>query len=350
MRLQTERNVETKRLTLDLTHHRTPSTGGPRSSHRSSFAPLTGSGHHLPSSFRRPSSIVSESDPGFADFVANLPGSPTQILGFNDNAEGSSAQANRRRSMLGALNRSSASHTDGRVSPSPAEVEAIKRELMAAKTELEDTRNELTEANEAREASESCVKALRDFISQLGAGDAPGQGENVRLPPLPTDSRVKDIEPESKPQKGSGWGGLKLWRDISTTTATPAPAAPVVPPAPRLQMDLRSMSSDRDSTSPSTAVPLRNKFGAFFTRGSSIGSITHPPPHSHQDEPILNGSDVSSLTEMSEPISPAAEKAQTVFVQEAVEAAGEVNNDAQSENGYTQKGVENSHAFKGVPV
>ena len=42
---------------------------------------------------------------------------------------------------------------------------------------------------------------------------------------------------------------------------------------------------------------------------------------------------------MSEPISPAAEKAQTVFVQEAVEAAGEVNN-AQSENGYTQKGVE----------
>ena len=356
MRLQSERNVENKRLTLDLTHHRTSSFGsGQRSSHRTSFAPLTGSGYPgPPSSFRRPSSTVSESDPAFADFVANLPGSPTQTVVFNESAEGNSSQVNRRRSMLGAVNRSSASHSEGRISPSLAEVEAFRRELTATKTELEETRHELTEANEAREASESCVKALRDFISQLGAGDSSGQGENVRLPPLPSDSHVKDIESEPKPQKGSGWGGLKLWRvDTGTTTVTPAnPNQPLATAASasRPPMDSRrSTSTDLDCPSPSTAVPLRNKFGAFFARRSSISSTTHPPPRSHQDEPMMNGSDVSSLTEMSEPISPVAEKLQTVFVREAVEEAGEANN-AHDETGYTQDGVGDDNALKVIPL
>ncbi|KAF8519675.1 hypothetical protein JB92DRAFT_2710294 [Gautieria morchelliformis] len=345
MRLQSERNAETKRMTLDLGHPRTPSFGsGPRSSsHRSSFTPLTGSGHPgPPTSFRPQSATVSESDPGFAEFVASLPGSPGGALAFNETADSSSSLVNRRRSMFGAVNRSSAGHFEGRVSPSMAEIETVKRELTAAKTELEETRHELTEANEAREASESCVKALRDFISQLGAGDTSSQGENVRLPPLPTDSRVKDMEPEPKPQKASGWGGLKLWR-VDTGTATSASQAS---PGGRPSMDSHRSTNDRDSASPSTAVPLRNKFGAFFTRGSSLGSITIPP-HSHQeDEPMLNGSDVSSLTEdMSEPISPAVDKVQPVFVQEAVERVEE-GHDTQAQNGHSQG---NGDTLKVVP-
>lgn len=359
MRLQSERNAENKRMTLDLGHPRTPSFGsGPRSSHRSSFAPLTGSGHPgMPSSFRHQSSAVSETDPGFAEFVASLPGSPGQSITFNDSAEGSSSQAsvNRRRSMFGAVNRSSASHVEGRLSPSIAEVEAMKRELMAARTELDETRHELTEANEAREASESCVKALRDYIGQLGASGSSGQGaESVRLPPLPTDSNVKDIEPEPKPQKGSGWGGLKLWRvDTGTTSSSSnATASDGVSPATKPFMEsYRNTSSDRDSTSPSTAIPLRNKFGAFFNRGSSISSLTPPPPILHQEEPTLNGSDGSSSTEeISEPISPAADKTQSVFVRESVEEAEEAHKNSKGENGYDQGGVENSDALKIVPL
>lgn len=354
MRLQSERNAENKRMTLDLSHPRTPSFGsGPRSSHRSSFAPLTGSGLPGPlSSFRRQSSTVSETDPGFAEFVASLPGSPGQTIVFNENSEGGSSQVDRRRSMFGAVNRSSGSYVEGRLSPSLAEVESIKRELVAAKTELEETRNELTEANEAREASESCVKALRDYVSQLGASDSSGQGaESVRLPPLPTDSYVKDIEPEPKPQKAAGWSGLKLWR-VDTGTA-PLSTASTSSHAGKPPMDsYRSAGSDRDSASPSTAVPLRNKFGAFFTRGSSISSMTHPPPNLHQEEPVLNGSDVSSITEdLSEPISPPAEKTQPVFIRESVEVAEEVHNDeTNGGNGYAQDGPGDGDVLKVVPL
>jgi hypothetical protein len=342
-------------MTLDLGHPRTPSlSSGPRSSIRSSFTPLTGSGHPgMPSSFRRQSSAVSETDPGFAEFVASLPGSPGQTLTFNESAEGSSSQAgvNRRRSMFGAVNRSSVGHIDGRLSPSMAEVEAIKRELMATKTELEDTRHELTEANEAREASESCVHALRGYIGQLGAGGSEGQGaETVRLPPLPTDSNVKDIEPEPKPQKGTGWGGLKLWRVDTATTSSTTSATAGVSPASKPSMDNRYSGSDRDIASPSTAVPLRNKFGAFFTRGSSISSLTYPQPILHQEEPTLNGSDVSSLTEeISEPISPPAEKAQPVFVRESVEEEAEEAHD-NTKGGYDQGGVGTGDALKAIPL
>ncbi|KAF8517958.1 hypothetical protein BU17DRAFT_49061 [Hysterangium stoloniferum] len=281
MRLQSERNAESKRMTLDLTHARSPSFAGPRSSTRASFAPLTGSGVVVPSSFRRTSTAVNENDPGFAEFVANLPGSPAAVTA--DNGDGND-RVNRRRSMLGAVNRASGSFVEGRASPSQMEIDSLKRELMSLKGELGETRHELTESNEAREASESCVTALRAFIGQLG-----DSGQGVQLPPLPTDSHIKDIEPAPKSQKSTGWG-LKLWK-VDANVAPITTTSPAIPPSRPL----------------SPPVPLRSKFGAFFTRGSSISSLTHPAPSLHQEEPILNGSDVSSLSEKSEPPSPIPE-------------------------------------------
>lgn len=327
MRLQSERNAENKRMTLDLSNARTPSFGGaPRSSHRASFTPLTGSGHPgPPPSFRRSASSTNgaESDPGFAEFVAGLPSSSgNQTLVVNESAENSSAQSSRRRSIFANINRSSSSQLDGRLSPSSAETDSLRQELAVTKAELEETRHELTESNEAREASESCVKALRDFIGQLGASDSgPARNaQSLRLPPLPTDPHVDNIEPEPKP-KGLGWGGLKLWRVDTTATSSPAPVSNPSQNAGRPSMEsYRSVGSDPDNTvvSPSTAVPLRNKFGAFFTRGST-SSTTHPLPQSHQEDPLLNGSDVSSSAEeRSEPTSPAAEKGHPVFVQESL--------------------------------
>ncbi|KAF8573762.1 hypothetical protein K439DRAFT_931590 [Ramaria rubella] len=363
MRLQSERTAENKRMTLDFTHSRPPSFGGgPRSSHRASFTPLAGSGHPgPPPSYRRLSSntsTVSENDPGFAEFVASLPGSPGQTPLFNESTDSdptNSTLGNRRRSMFGAVNRSSSNYIEGHSNFSGTEIESLKRELLALKAELEETRHELTESNEAREASESCVKALRDFIGQVGGGgDTSGSGqESVRLPPLPTDSGVKDLEAAPKAQKSSGWG-LKLWTGSSASSTIQTPTT--TPSVRRPSMDsYRTMGSENDSASPSTAVPLRNKLGFFFARGTSISSFSHPPPDLHQEEPMLNGSDVSSLTEdMSEPISPAVEKTQTVFVQESTGEDGGATNPNINDKGavYIQAGAAQGDAsvLKALPT
>ncbi|KIJ55442.1 hypothetical protein M422DRAFT_41402 [Sphaerobolus stellatus SS14] len=290
MRLQAERNNENKRMTLDLGHARSPSL---RTS-KGTFTPLTGSGAAGPPSSYRRSTAVNDSDPGFAEFVANLPGSPGQAS-FTTEPEPSPAP-NRRRSFFGATARRS-------VSPSSLELDAVKKELATLKTALDETRMELTESNEAKEASESCVRALRDYISQMGATAPPTLLSNP--PPEATSSKTQ-------PAAG-GWGFGKLWR-VDTSASSLSQTSNTSNPG--------KTNQPQEIASPSTAVPLRNKFGAFFTRGTSISepNESHRSPVDHQQEPILNGlseSETSSISEM-EPVSPPNEGERTgVFIRAA---------------------------------
>lgn len=303
MRLQSERNAETsnksKRMTLDLNAAARTSWGSPRSANRTSFTPITGSGiTGIPSTLSRraPSLSMNETDPGFAAFVASLPNSPMDA--GNDRA------SRRRSNMHGASLTERIS--PGRVSPASVEMESLKRELAAVKSELEEAKNELLESNEAREASATCVKALRDYISQLGPGDSPTSVSSTNIP-----------KSENKPSKSSGWNLNLLWATNHEATTGTKPRAASITSA-------RSVTSD-DQNAVAQPVPLRSKFGSLFARGTSVSSTsTHPlSSEFNHDEPILNGSDASSIisvTETSAPHSPpAADKNPSVYIHHEVE-------------------------------
>ncbi|GJJ11200.1 hypothetical protein Clacol_005432 [Clathrus columnatus] len=303
MRLQSERNAENsskqKRMTLDLNAVRTPSWGSPRSANRTSFTPLAGSGLVSPNLSRRtPSLSVNDNDPGFAAFIASLPNSPL---------ENGNDPANRRRSRFGVSRTppsSSERVSPGRVSPAFAEMESIKRQLAAVQTELEEARHELQESNEAREASDSCVKALRDYISQLGPGDSPSLMPATNIP-------QNTQKGEHKSSKSSGWNLTSLWGSANQPTENMTV----------LKQRTASIASD-DPNSPAQGLPLRSKFGSLFSRGTSISSTSTRPLSAdfNHDEPILNGSDGSSIVETSEPASPSfADKNPSVYVHHAVE-------------------------------
>jgi hypothetical protein len=160
-----------------------------------------------------------------------------------------------------------------------AELASVRRELQTAKVELEEMGHELGESNDARQASEACVEALRDFIAQHNVGVRP-----VGIEVEPTDSPSARNTGEETAKPGTGWG-FKLWKvDTSGSSAMP----------------------------PQTAEPLSKKIGGFFSSRASISSTT-PSNSSHRQlsssyaqEPMYNASDTSSIS-LSEPISPTNE-------------------------------------------
>jgi hypothetical protein len=169
--------------------------------------------------------------------------------------------------------------------PGPAEREKLQREIQALKATLEDTRHELTEANEAREASETCVRTLRDFIAE----------NNVGVSSLRSDAGgavARGDDADKKNASGSGgsrWGFGGLFR---AGEASP----PVVPS--------RGVST---SSSPSpTSEPLSRKLGGLFGGRGSFSSGAPAPPRGvlSVQEAICNSSDTSSTAESAEPASP----------------------------------------------
>lgn len=315
MRLQSERSAENsskqKRMTLDLNVART-SWNSPRSANRGSFTPITGSGFTgVPPNLSRrtPSLSVNENDPGFAAFIASLPNSPLDSA--ND-------MANRRRSNILGTSRTPPLSVErvgspGRISPAFVEMESMKRELAAVKAELEETKHELLETIEAREASQICVKSLRDYISQL---DLDGHS----LPP----SATSIPKGENKPLKSSGWNLNLLWGSANqqsvNTTVMKQRAASIT--------STRSIISE-DQNALAQPVPIRSKFGSLFAR-TSIGSTNARSLSGefNHDEPILNGSDVSSIAETSPPNSPStADKNPSVYIHRAVEEDAPVPGD-----------------------
>lgn len=142
--------------------------------------------------------------------------------------------------------------------------------------EIVQLRSQLTESQEARAASEECLKALREFIAAGPGVDAEVTGiAGIKLPPLPTDRDPEDDLPQS-PQRdkkaNSGWG-LGLWR------ASPAATIPV--PSQSLTTSTRSEAPTSAAQSPALGtVPLVDEQSvSSWTRGVPAGTpkIETPP-------------------------------------------------------------------------
>jgi len=138
-------------------------------------------------------------------------------------------------------------------------------------------------------------------ISENAVGESRADGaSHAKLPPLPSDARGED--PDLK--KASGWSALKLWRVDTNTNRSSGPESTTISPTSASE----TTPQTAQPSNPTPAVPLSRKIGGFFSSRTSVSSATSqsaPPSHRllHQQEPMYNGSDCSSVDE-SEPLSP----------------------------------------------
>ncbi len=181
----------------------------------------------------------------------------------------------------------------------------MRKELQGLKEQLDQTRGELTEALEAQEASETCVKALRTFIADNSIGV-----QTTTTGPVVAKSTARTEESAHKPAApslSSRWG-FKLWKvDTSNATGLSSPSPNLHTPA---------------TQTPVSAAPL-TKFGGLFASRPSPASVSSSRTdiHPHHPELVCNTSDSSSLDDVvAEPISPVSEAPRTHV---AVHVAGE---------------------------
>ncbi|KAI0272647.1 hypothetical protein BC834DRAFT_949091 [Gloeopeniophorella convolvens] len=295
MRLQTEsRRVSRGDMSVDLSRAGSFSFGGPASAKRMSFTPLTGSSAGRMQNHRRISS-VSDSNVNWSDIASGQPANTSpnsQIVTLPDAA---SPPLNHPPSsshrFSGLFGRAAAPDSEPIPGFASLEKDKLEREIQALKAALEDARHDLTEASEARDASETCVKALRDFIAE----------NNVGVPPVSVDigsarsavARSDDADKRSASGSGgSRWGFGGLFRAGENSS-------PVIPN--------RSAST---TSSPPTAEPLARKLGGFFGSRGSFSSSTSAPPRGVPtvQEAMYNGSDSSSTAESTEPVSPTVDE------------------------------------------
>lgn len=319
MRLQTE-SRRMSNMSIDLSRAQS-------SSKRTSFTPLTGSGATRMNAHRRISSVSDSTgfvydgnnggDPSSISPNAQIISLPADDLQSNGVAP-TPRSAKRISGFFGGASSSSPPQIPMSSDPlaSQAQLESLVRELAAARMALEETRHELTECQEAREASETCVKALRNFISENSTGEQ-GTG-GLKLPPLPSDATADDAEVKKSASAGSGWGALKLWRtDTTKDGATTRSSASIASGGDSIispTNEAPPQSFANPATSSSASIPLSKKIGGFFTSRASAASPPPQAPHSSQQEPILNGSDCSSVAEDEEPVSPSVEQGPGVGV------------------------------------
>ncbi|KEI40466.1 uncharacterized protein L969DRAFT_22433 [Mixia osmundae IAM 14324] len=110
--------------------------------------------------------------------------------------------------------------------------------LEAVSEECARLREQLAQAEEAREASETCLRALRDYISSADA--APAE-KALQLPPLPTDSDdvVDEFTQAQQPSKtkrlsGMAWGTASWIRgSVSSVVVPPTPVLSIPPVMPK---------------------------------------------------------------------------------------------------------------------
>ncbi|GBE86507.1 hypothetical protein BKA93DRAFT_732835 [Sparassis latifolia] len=302
MRLQTEsrRMSQMSNLTLDLSRAGQPMLSGPPTSKRASFTPLTGSsagrtGHRRISSVSDTSLIMSA--PHFGDH-GQWPASPRSPVEFSQPALTAPAHGRRASGFFG--------FGTGAV-PEPArlvdasEVEVLRKELETVKDQLEETRHELGEAQEAKEASEMCVRALRTFIAENSVGEQTTRSSVAAKPPPMSANSSQDSAGRKSVSSASRWG-FKLWN----TSDTAPPSAPSPP-------------SGSASPAMTQGGPLSKKLGGMFSPRASVSSTSSAPrPRPMQQEPSFIGSDTSSIADSSpEPVSPASEMPRTsVLVQD----------------------------------
>ncbi|KAG7443620.1 uncharacterized protein BT62DRAFT_934858 [Guyanagaster necrorhizus] len=284
MRLQSEnqnRRQSVGPMPLDLSRAGFNNYSTPGSSKRASFTPATGSHTTRPNAHRRISSV--------SDTCIDDQSSQTLIIPPE-------LSANSSRRISGFHNRSPQADKDA----FNLELEALRKELRAARDELEETKHELSEANEAKEASDTCVNALREFISENNVGTVDLDARDaVKLPPLPATTTGDEMEAK---KVTTGWG-FKLWKaDTSvkpasgpTSITTASTASPVIASSPQLNP---------------SQVPLTRKIGGFFSSRGSVSSNSPLQSNAavaqvpHRDS-VYSFSDASS---MNEPLSPMSEE------------------------------------------
>ncbi|KDR67922.1 hypothetical protein GALMADRAFT_257408 [Galerina marginata CBS 339.88] len=333
MRLQTE-NRRQSMAPIDVSRASSMSLSAfasPPSSKRASFVPLTGSMQAGRPGHKRVSSV---SDTSLAAFSSpELTPSPN-VHAFNiaaTEATLSGAPSSSRR-FSGLFGRQSppegegllsAASADSSIAASQGELDAMRKELQAIKDKLETAQHELIEAKEAKEASETCVTALREFIADnnIGAGE---NTASVKLPPPPMMTTGAEEFAESK-RTGSGWG-FKLWGNNmdsapKSSTGGAVPHSASVAPSPIIAAS--SMPPPPASATPMIgAAPISRKLGGFFSSRSSISSShsreQSQPAHqlpplqtnagvlrtSSQRDSVYSYSDASSVAE---PISPGSD-------------------------------------------
>jgi hypothetical protein len=222
-------------------------------------------------------------------------------------------------------------------SPRAALLEATQGEVLTLRQQLESLSIQYAESEEARLASESCVKALREFIAT-----DPQDAGGISLPPLPTEdddvaapSPVEKKEGEAAPEGiASKWGFGGLWGKAPATSPAPVPApAAVAAPddSPRIAVTppdsspaLARMTSppshpesvDEDQPITPEAPTLGQSLSSFFGRrramskgsGSTASSatITSTPPMPTPAGPSGLGLHLDQLNGVSLPLSPSA--------------------------------------------
>ena len=331
MRLQTE-NKRQSMMSIDVSRASSAtfsSFTGPTSSKRASFVPLTGTMHGK-SGHRRAGSIIDPAlgSSALGSFPTPDPTPSPQARAFNiASAEASlSGAPSSTRRQSGIFGRQTPPNDDllhqasaaGGSATNSAELETLRKEIQILKLDLDTAKHDLQEANEAKEASETCVIALRDFIAENNVGAA-GPTTSMKLPPPPIMATGE--EPVSDPRKaGSAWG-FKLWGNGSADNSQPRSiAAPYS--ASVAQSSPMQTSSTVDSPASATigAAPLSRKLGSFFSSRSSISSNhsrEQAPPQlpqlqtnaaisrvQSQRDSVYSHSDASSVAE---PVSPGSD-------------------------------------------
>ncbi|WWC60477.1 uncharacterized protein I303_103050 [Kwoniella dejecticola CBS 10117] len=219
--------------------------------------------------------------------------------------------------------------------PSKKEIEAIE-EASRLKGELAAMQNKLEESEEARMASEVCLKALREFMASNSSSSSGGEGgiaadgemsgstadllKGIRLPPLPTDrdadeeQRNREAAAEAEAERArqaagaSGWG-FKLWNNASKSPAANPVSSPgkehLSPQHPQKSLSPPNRSragssatvsplptpSSEDLPTPTSGLtasttsqtPL-SSFVSSWTKGAGVG-VTSPPANNTPSGP-----------------------------------------------------------------
>jgi hypothetical protein len=169
------------------------------------------------------------------------------------------------------------------------EVESLRAELAAVRAKL-------VEAQDARQASEDCLRALREFIAQPNDAQPSPNSQNqglkgLSLPPLPTDN-IPDEEDVQEEPKQSGWGGLRLWRQssVSKPSSSSSRNLPFVSQLESTQGSTLARTTTNSSVSDKDSVRSGHsgfkKFGFF-------GGSNSPPVDTHL--PLVTPGDRTSM-------------------------------------------------------
>jgi hypothetical protein len=292
MRLQTESRRVSRGadMSVDLSRASSFSFGGPQSGKRMSFTPLTGSSAARMQNHRRISS-VSDSNVNWNEGADGQIGDTSphpQTATLPDVSPQPNHPPTSTRRFSGLFPRASAPESEPVPGFNVVEREKHQREIQALRATLEEARHELTEANEAREASETCVKTLRDFIADNNVGVSPARLD-VGSPVIRFDDADKKSASGSG---GSRWGFGGLFRAGETNS-------PVI--------SSRGASTCASPSPPSE--PLSRKLGGLFGGRGSFSSSTPAPPRGELvvQEAMYHCSDTSSTAESAGPASPQME-------------------------------------------